>query len=72
MTLTCSASHALLSVRDHGKGFRKATPASRQRGWGLENMRERARLLNGTLEVTSLPHQGARIHVKIPFDKTSG
>lgn len=56
-----------LSIKDNGKGF---DPAERQEGrWGLGivSMRERIRLVNGTLAVESRPGQGVRIVARVPL-----
>jgi signal transduction histidine kinase len=55
-----------LTVTDDGKGFRSESIGG-LRGLGLINMRERARQLNGTFELTSEPGQGTTVRVTIPF-----
>jgi PAS domain S-box-containing protein len=67
----CTQLHALLTVRDNGKGFRRQTASDGRSGWGLENMNERARLLDGTIEVASLAKTGTRITVRIPLGNQS-
>jgi signal transduction histidine kinase len=47
-----------LSVRDDGDGF---DPAARTAGFGLLGMRERAELLNGTLDIDSAPGNGTTV-----------
>ena len=42
-------SHITLTLRDNGTGFQ---PGNQNDGTGLDNMRERANLLNGRLVVT--------------------
>ena len=53
-----------LSVSDSGMGFdiRKAS-----RGLGLTSMRERVRVVNGTLVIRSKPTAGTTIHASVPF-----
>lgn len=70
LLLRCSDGHILLTVGDNGKGFVPRAGLSRKTGWGLENMRERARLLGGTVEIISVPRNGTRISVKVPFART--
>jgi signal transduction histidine kinase len=53
-----------LMIRDNGRGF---TPDSATRGHGLDNLSARARLLDGTLTVTSHPGEGACVHLSIPL-----
>jgi len=53
-----------LSVRDFGKGF---DVEAARRGLGLTSMRERVRLVNGTISIDSKPMGGTTIHVRVPF-----
>lgn len=55
-----------LIVRDAGRGF-DIDAARRGRGLGLTSMRERIRLLNGTIDIQSEPMRGTTIHVRVPF-----
>jgi signal transduction histidine kinase len=71
VSLSRTRFHALLSVRDNGKGFEGHTGSGRKAGWGLENMRERARLLDGELEVASSLNKGTHICVRIPLTERS-
>jgi len=64
--LTCTQSHAVLTVHDNGKGL-SSRAASGRKGWGLRNMNERARLLSGTFEVKSLSDKGTSVYASIPF-----
>ena len=56
-----------LTVADDGRGFTSSrrNTASQPVSNGLENMRTRARLLNGTLALTSKPGKGTRVSVKL-------
>jgi signal transduction histidine kinase len=56
-----------LEVRDDGVGFGDGEPAA-GRGLGLAGMRERARLLGGTLRVESGQGRGTRIRVVLPLE----
>ena len=55
-----------LIIRDSGKGF-DVEAALQGKGLGLTSMRERVRLVNGTITIESKPMGGTRIHVRIPF-----
>lgn len=55
-----------LSIRDNGRGFDAAAPAP-NRGYGLNGITERVRILSGTLAVDSSPDQGTTITVEIPL-----
>jgi signal transduction histidine kinase len=55
-----------LIVRDSGRGF--DIEAARQgRGLGLTSMRERIRLVNGTIDIQSTPMDGTTIHARAPI-----
>jgi signal transduction histidine kinase len=61
----------VLEVRDDGRGI--ADPlAVVLRGGGLAGMRERARLLGGTLAIGSQPAQGTTIRLALPHASASG
>jgi PAS domain S-box-containing protein len=59
-----------LDVRDLGKGF-DVESAMRGKGLGLTSMRERVRLVNGTMAIESNPMGGTKIHVCIPLEQPS-
>lgn len=69
-----STSHIALVVSDNGKGF---DPAQATKGNGLHNLRQRARLLNGSVDIVSQPGRGTTItiilptdsHVNVPFER---
>ena len=54
-----------VAVSDNGRGFDPATASDR--GLGLQGMEERARLLGGSLHVTSEPQGGTTIEVTVPL-----
>jgi signal transduction histidine kinase len=54
-----------LSVRDDGSGFDPEAP--RENRFGLISMRERVRLLGGTLEIKSEKGKGTSLEVRIPL-----
>jgi PAS domain S-box-containing protein len=56
-----------LEIRDDGKGFIVDTPRSSLSHVGLQGMRERVRLLGGTLTIESTPLQGTSIQVQMPI-----
>ncbi|MET0808059.1 MAG: two-component regulator propeller domain-containing protein, partial [Pseudoxanthomonas sp.] len=56
-----------LSVADNGRGFTPvAAVNSRERGYGMRNMRHRAAALGGTLDFFSELGEGTRISLRIP------
>jgi signal transduction histidine kinase len=54
-----------IAITDNGRGFDPHTASDR--GLGLQGMEERARLLGGTLKVTSEPQGGTTIEVSLPL-----
>ena len=59
-----------LIIRDAGKGF-DVDKALRGKGLGLTSIRERIRLVNGTIAIESRPMFGTSIHVRIPLSLQS-
>ena len=63
---------ALLEIEDNGKGFNvSAVGAGYEKGssLGMVNMRERAELVNGILQVESDEGRGTRIQLLIPLSE---
>ena len=55
-----------LTVRDSGVGFDPELVKDTE-GLGLISMQERARLVNGTVLITSKPGSGTEIDVRVPL-----
>jgi signal transduction histidine kinase len=55
-----------LVVSDEGRGF-ETEAALRGEGLGLTSMRERVRLINGTISIESKPKGGTTINVRVPI-----
>jgi PAS domain S-box-containing protein len=55
-----------LTVSDSGRGF-DVEAVKQGKGLGLTSMRERVRLVNGTISVESKLLGGTTIHVRVPF-----
>jgi PAS domain S-box-containing protein len=66
VNLGCSANKLHLTVSDRGIGFDAEVAMSRG-GLGLVSMRERVRLVNGTIAIDSVPQHGTRIDVCVPI-----
>jgi signal transduction histidine kinase len=63
----------ILEVRDDGRGFEPdAVPAPGRRTFGLQFMRERAALVNGTFEIRSRPGNGTVVVLDIPVVEGGG
>ena len=63
ITLSSTPSNFVVSIKDDGKGF---DTASRKDGVGLMNIKHRASLLNGQLQLVSAPGKGAEINIILP------
>jgi signal transduction histidine kinase len=57
----------LLSVRDDGEGFDAASVPARTDCFGLQGMRERVRLVGGSLVVVSAPGAGTEVTARMPL-----
>lgn len=64
ITLSYMEDVIILDVRDDGTGF--DTQAS-SAGFGLTALRERARLLSGTVDIESAPSAGTAVSVSVPM-----
>ena len=64
--LTRSSGQLHLRVTDLGRGFEAARSAPRA-GLGLVSMKERARLVHGTLHIEIAPGKGTKLRVSIPL-----
>ncbi|MDD2389334.1 MAG: sensor histidine kinase [Desulfobacterales bacterium] len=68
--LVRSYPHIMLRIEDNGKGFdinRQTLSSLATKHIGIQSMKERIRLLNGSFEIQSQPMKGTKIHIKIPF-----
>jgi PAS domain S-box-containing protein len=70
VTLRQMSGGLLLAVRDDGVGFDPSNP-ERRRSLGLASMRERVRLVNGTLDVESSPGEGTSVVAWVPLGGAS-
>ncbi|PWT89807.1 MAG: PAS domain S-box protein, partial [Blastocatellia bacterium] len=60
-----------LTISDSGRGF-DVEAALRSKGLGLTSMRERIRLVNGTIAIDSKPMRGTTIRVRVPPESAQG
>jgi signal transduction histidine kinase len=57
----------LLKVSDNGRGFNVAAVMQSVQGIGLKTIKDRVKLLNGDMDIKSLPGQGTTVTIKIPY-----
>lgn len=53
-----------LTIYDDGVGM---AALRLEKGYGLRNIRERTRLLDGKLKIESAPHEGVMFHLTVPY-----
>ena len=70
VTLVRSKNELDLQVSDRGAGFNLES-AMKSGGLGLSSMRERVRLINGTISIDSKPLAGTTIRVRAPLAFTA-
>ncbi|MGH8308562.1 MAG: sensor histidine kinase [Steroidobacteraceae bacterium] len=66
ITLTEEEVHWTLTVIDDGQGMENLPELYAQQGFGLANMRERARAIGGVCEIHSKPQRGTQVTVRLP------
>ncbi|HEU4977024.1 MAG TPA: GAF domain-containing sensor histidine kinase [Baekduia sp.] len=59
----------LIRVSDDGRGF---NPSDRSTGFGLDGMRERVALVDGSMAIESRPGEGATIEIAFPGRRRGG
>jgi signal transduction histidine kinase/ligand-binding sensor domain-containing protein len=73
VTIARDGRRVVIEIRDNGRGFdagdrrRGTAPA----GFGLRHLEERARALNGTLEIDARPGGGTRLVIRLDPERTS-
>lgn len=60
---------AVLVIEDNGKGYAENAMVSAEKAMGLTNMRERAALIGGRVEVESEPGSGTTVFVRVPVEE---
>ena len=68
VNLTGTPTHLILRIADNGNGFVETgrTPT----GLGLVSMRERLQLLEGTLNISSIPAKGTVVEARVPLPRS--
>ncbi len=72
LRLQLDSDQIMLSIADDGRGFNLEEPGGPNsqppgHGFGLIGMQERARLLNGTMQICSCPGAGTQLEVRLPL-----
>ena len=68
IAIAFESEHLRVEVRDDGIGFdvTHLQPTEGRGHWGLVGMRERARTVRGTLDVSSMPGSGTAVVLRVP------
>ncbi|MEP6677385.1 MAG: PAS domain S-box protein, partial [Ferruginibacter sp.] len=64
INIRSAARHILLQIRDNGKGF---DSKKKKEGIGLENIRRRAEMMGGKVEIITAQGKGCEINVLVPL-----
>jgi PAS domain S-box-containing protein len=70
VTLRGTGTEIVLRVSDPGRGFDADSPAIKK-GLGLVSMKERLRLVGGTISVESRPSQGTQVTASVPLSSAA-
>jgi len=68
--LIASFPYIILRIADDGKGFsvkERLAAGPKEKRMGLMSMEERVSLLQGTIQIESIPNKGTKIFIRIPF-----
>ena len=63
-----NANDGMIELRVDDDGVGMASPDRRTETIGIEGMRERALLTNGTLDIKSRPGEGTRVTLRVPVE----
>ncbi len=74
--LVAAFPNIILRIEDNGKGFdvqKRLATLSEEKRMGIRSMEQRAKLLQGEMEIQSRPMQGTKISITLPYkDQKSG
>jgi signal transduction histidine kinase len=68
LSVECGTDTLRMEIHDNGRGFAPRIPTG---GMGINGMKERARNLNGRLELASTPGSGTRLVLLAPLQSTN-
>jgi len=67
--------NVVLRIEDNGKGFdvqKRLATLSEEKRMGIRSMEQRAKLLQGEMEIQSKPMQGTKISIMLPYKDNKG
>jgi signal transduction histidine kinase len=68
--LVAAFPNIILRIKDDGKGFnvqKRMATITKEKRMGIRSMEQRAKLLQGEMEIQSRPMQGTKISIKFPY-----
>lgn len=70
LKISYNTPYYLFYIKDNGIGFDTSSLHSEgKNGFGINNMKERAKLINGELEINSVINKGTEILLKVPVER---
>jgi len=66
-----SSDMLMLTIEDKGVGFQVSEASGKTGHYGLLGMKERAAMIDGTLEVTSEPGRGTKVTLRVPIAQSA-
>jgi two-component system sensor histidine kinase NreB len=72
VSVTRSDTELQLTIGDDGLGFDVDNAKKIAGGFGIAGMRERASLVNGTIDIRSEPFKGTRVEFRVPLETPAG
>ena len=73
--LVAAFPNIILRIEDDGKGFdvqRRLAAITKEKRMGIRSMEQRAKLLEGEMEIQSKPMQGTKISITLPYKDNKG
>ncbi|MBW2245589.1 MAG: PAS domain S-box protein [Deltaproteobacteria bacterium] len=73
--LVAAFPNIILRIEDNGKGFdvqKRLATLSEEKRMGIRSMEQRAKLLQGEMEIQSKPMQGTKISIMLPYKDNKG
>ena len=73
--LVAAFPNIILRIEDNGKGFdvqKRLATLSEEKRMGIRSMEQRAKLLQGEIEIQSKPMQGTKISIMVPYKDNKG
>lgn len=67
LSLSYGLRFVMLKIKDHGQGFGRLKHQAGGYGYGLSTMRERARRLEGRIEINTGPGKGTEVVITVPI-----